>query len=110
MVKTTGKNMSKILSGKYSQKILIMLNNLQQMHLKIAQKNNSEKKRMKVETTGDLIDNNIANRISRKSQEVHGRIINPFTPTRYPTWLKTIQLVFCNPYGGVKTISKESFP
>ena len=45
MVKTTGKNMSKILSGKYSQKILIMLNNLQQMHLKIAQKNNSEKKK-----------------------------------------------------------------
>ena len=45
MGKTTGKNMSKILSGKYSQKVLIMLNNLQQMHLKIAQKNNSEKKK-----------------------------------------------------------------
>ena len=36
--------------------------------------------------------------------------VNPFTPTRYPTWLKKIQLAFCNPYGGVKTISKESFP
>ena len=36
--------------------------------------------------------------------------IDPFTPTRHPTWLKKIQLAFCNPYGGVKTISKESFP
>ena len=36
--------------------------------------------------------------------------INPFTRSRYPTWLKKIQLAFCNPYGGAKTISKESFP
>ena len=36
--------------------------------------------------------------------------VNTFTPTRYPTSLKKIQLAFCNPYGGVKTISKESFP
>ena len=36
-------------------------------------------------------------------------ICNPFTPTRYPTWLKKIQLAFCKPYGGVKTISNESF-
>ena len=35
---------------------------------------------------------------------------NPFTATRYPTWLKNIQLAFCKPYGGVKTILKESFP
>ena len=34
---------------------------------------------------------------------------NPFTPTRYPTWLKKIQLAFFKLYGGVKTISKESF-
>ena len=37
-------------------------------------------------------------------------LFNPFTPTRYPTWLKKIQLAFCNPYGSVKTILKESFP
>ena len=68
MGKTTGKNMSKTLSGKYSQKILIMLNNLQQMHLKIAQKNNSEKKGKKVETIGDLTDNNVAYRITKVSR------------------------------------------
>ena len=38
------------------------------------------------------------------------RTVNPFTPTRYPIWLKKIQLSFCNPYGDVKTISKESSP
>ena len=32
-----------------------------------------------------------------------------FTPGRCPTWLKKIQLEFCNPYGGVKTISKNLF-
>ena len=37
-------------------------------------------------------------------------LFNPFTPTRYPTWLKKIQLAFCNPYGSGKTILKESFP
>ena len=35
---------------------------------------------------------------------------NPFITTRYPTSLKKIQLAFCNPYSGVKTISRESFP
>ena len=35
---------------------------------------------------------------------------NPFTPGRYPTWLKNIKLAFCNSHDGVKTISKESFP
>ena len=39
--------------------------------------------------------------------KVFVRNINPFTPTRYPTWNKKIQLAFCNPHGGVKTISKE---
>ena len=38
------------------------------------------------------------------------KTFNPLTPTRYLTWLKKIQLAFCNPYDGVKTISKESFP
>ena len=33
-----GKNTSKNLSGKYSQRLLDMLNNLQQMHLKLPQK------------------------------------------------------------------------
>ena len=32
-------------------------------------------------------------------------VVNSFTPTRYPTWLKKIQLAFY----GVKTVSKESF-
>ena len=34
----------------------------------------------------------------------------PLTPTRYPTSFKKIQLAFCKRYGGVKTVSKESFP
>ena len=34
----SGKNPSKNLSGKYSQNFLILLNNLQQMHLKLVQK------------------------------------------------------------------------
>ena len=37
-------------------------------------------------------------------------LFNPFTPTRYPTWLKKIQLAFCNPYDVVITILKEYFP
>ena len=35
--------------------------------------------------------------------------ISPFTLTRYLTWLKKIQPVFCKPYGGVKTISNFFF-
>ena len=35
--------------------------------------------------------------------------VNPFTRTRYPAWLKKIQLILCNSYGGFKTISNESF-
>ena len=38
MGKNVGKNLSKNLSSKYSQNLLIMLNNLQQMHLKLLQK------------------------------------------------------------------------
>ena len=44
-----------------------------------------------------------------KQRTGHEPKINPFTSTRYPARLKKIQLAFCNPYGGVKTISKESF-
>ena len=51
MGKNIGKNISKSLSGKYSlgmvdmpQKVLIMLNNLQQMHLKLLQKEKIKKK------------------------------------------------------------------
>ena len=38
MVKNNSKNISKSLSGKYIKKLLIMLNNLQQMHLKLLSK------------------------------------------------------------------------
>ena len=38
MSKNIGKNMSKNLSGKYNQNFLIMLNNLQQIRLKLLQK------------------------------------------------------------------------
>ena len=44
---------------------LIMLSNLQQMHLKLLQRT--------AEAIGDLIDNTIANR-TRMSQKVHRRI------------------------------------
>ena len=43
MDKNNGKNISKTLSGKYSQKLLIMLKNLQQMHLKLLQKDSFKK-------------------------------------------------------------------
>ena len=38
MGKNIAKNISKNLNGKYTKNFLIMLNNLQEMHLKIAQK------------------------------------------------------------------------
>ena len=43
VAKNTDKNISKNLSGKYRQKLLIMLNNLQQMHLKLLQKGQFKK-------------------------------------------------------------------
>ena len=48
----------------------------------------------------------IKSHLSSRLLSVH----NLFTLTRYSNWLKKIQLAFCNPYGGVKTTSKESFP
>ena len=42
-VKNTGKNISKNLSGKYSQKILDHVKNLQQIHLKLLQKESFKK-------------------------------------------------------------------
>ena len=47
---------------------------------------------------------------SRWTCSVKKDVLNPFTPTRYSIGLKMIQLAFCKPSGGVKTISKESFP
>ena len=48
MGKSIGKNISKYLSGKYSQKkILIMLNNLQQMHLRLFLQKEQFKKQQK---------------------------------------------------------------
>ena len=38
MAKNIGKNISKSLCGKYSNRLLIMLKNLRQMHLKLVQK------------------------------------------------------------------------
>ena len=57
MGKNLGKYICKNLSGKYSQKLLIMLNNLQQMHLKLLQKT--------AEATGDLIGNKAADKITK---------------------------------------------
>ena len=43
MDKNIGKNVSKNLSGKYGQKLMIMLNNLQQIQLKLFQKESMKK-------------------------------------------------------------------
>ena len=44
-------------------------------------------------------------RVASKFSYKKYKEFNPFTPTRYPSWLKKIQLAFCSTYGGVKTIS-----
>ena len=54
--KNVGKNISKSLSGKYSQKLIDHVNNLPQMRLKIAKE------------TGDLIGNKIVNKIAKISK------------------------------------------
>ena len=51
------KNISKNLSGKYSQKFLIMLNSLLQMHLKLVQKRAIQKT---AKASSDLIGTKIA--------------------------------------------------
>ena len=65
MSKSIGKNKSKKLSSKYIQNFLIMLNNLPQPHVKLLQKELILKK---AEATCDLIENKIANRITKVSE------------------------------------------
>ena len=62
MGKIIGKNIIKNLSSKYSQKLLIMLSNLRQMHLKLLQKKAIQKT---TEVTGDLIGNKIADIVAK---------------------------------------------
>ena len=47
---------------------------------------------------------------SLKVSNINSLMLNSFTPTRYPTWSKKIQLAFCNTYGGIKRNSEKSFP
>ena len=80
MGENIGKNISKNLSGKQCpgmlaarQKLLIMLNNLQQMHLNMLQKEQFKKTG---EAIGDLIGNKIAyTRVSKISQENNSEIV-----------------------------------
>ena len=65
MDKNIGKNISKDLSGNIARNCLIRLKNLQQMHLKLLQKEYFKKI---AEATGDLIGNKIA-RVSKNSQQ-----------------------------------------
>ena len=65
MGKNIGKNISKDLSGNIVRNCLIRLANLQQMHLKLLQKEYFKKI---AEATGDLIGNKIA-RVSKNSQQ-----------------------------------------
>ena len=60
-----GKNISKNLNDECSQKLINMLNNLQQMSLKLLEK---EQLKKTVEGTGDLIGNIIANKIAKVSK------------------------------------------
>ena len=62
--KNIGENVSKHLTTKCSEELLLMvLNNLQQMHLNLVQKSNS-----KADSTGDLISNKIADKITKVSK------------------------------------------
>ena len=61
------KNISKNLSGKYSQKFLIMLNSLLQMHLKLVQKRAIQKT---AKASSDLIGTKIADRINKSLKNV----------------------------------------
>ena len=61
---------AKILSNKYSQKLLIVLRNLQQIQLKTASKRAIQKS---AKVTGDLIGNKIANKITSASRELHSK-------------------------------------
>ena len=67
MGKNTGKNISKNLSGKCSQKFLDMLSNLQQMHIKLLQKEQylKQKKQLAVKLLIEL----------QKSQKHHNGLI-----------------------------------
>ena len=65
MSKIIGKNMSKNLTGKYSQKHLDHINNLLQMHLKLLQKEQFQKK---VEASGYLIGYKITEKIRKVSR------------------------------------------
>ena len=74
--KNMGKNIGKYIYIKTwvvnaANNVLIMLNNLQQMHIKLYQKRVIQKI---VEPTGDLIVNKIAKRV-KKVSKVHYRII-----------------------------------
>ena len=75
MGKNIGKNISKSLSSQYSQKLLDHLNNLQQMHLKLLQKESFKKT---AEATGHLIGTKIVNKITKtqkNSQENNLKIV-----------------------------------
>ena len=50
MGENIGKNISKSLNNKYSQNLLIMVNNLQQMHLKLLQEDSFKKQRKQAPT------------------------------------------------------------
>ena len=65
MSKNIGENKSKNLMLKIVRIFLIMLNNLLQKHLKLRQKKVIQKT---AETTGDLIGNKIAKRITKISK------------------------------------------
>ena len=65
MGKNIGKNVSKSLSVNIARNFLIMLKNLQQMHLKLLQKEVIQKP---AQATGDLTGNKIADRITKVSK------------------------------------------
>ena len=68
-----GENISKNLSDKYSQKLFIMLNNLQQMSLKLLQ---TEQFKKTVEETCDLIGNKITKTSKNSQQKNSETVIN----------------------------------
>ena len=60
--KNVSEDISKILNGKYSQKLLHHAKNMHQMHIKVLEKKSFKKK---PEATGDLISNEIADVVTK---------------------------------------------
>ena len=70
------KNMSKNLSNKYNQKLIASAKKSGADAIKATSKRAIQKN---AETTGDIIGNKIADKITKSSRELHSKELNPKT-------------------------------